>query len=105
MMKLKTIMTTVILSVACLAFGKVSGNRVEVYGTQWPISAFNRWVAENDSLLTPETSNLAVQACLRSSQEALDAHAYALANQLVTTLAFHYSNPRSHIRSGYDRAL
>lgn len=58
------------------SFGAVTGKVSEKLGTEWKVSGFQRWVALENALLTPEATNLALQYCLRTTQEALDAPAY-----------------------------
>lgn len=72
-----------VLAASALCLGNVSGSKTETWGTQWPASDFKHWVTKRDALVTPEISHLAVQACLRQSQEQLDVYAYDVAKRLL----------------------
>lgn len=68
--------TTALLTVASLSWGAVSGNPMEKLGTEWKQTSFSNWVSRDNALITPEASNLALQYCLRTTQEELDGTAY-----------------------------
>jgi len=70
-----------------LCFAKVSGKRVEKLGVEWMPTEFKNWVTRDNAVITPEISNLAVQYCLRTTQEALDGGAYeSVAVKLVSAM-------------------
>jgi len=87
-----------------LASAKVQGNLAEVNGTNWDQLTFKSWVEDSDALMTPETSNLAAQSCLRNSQEQLDAVAYSVAEKLAKSLS-HYYRVKGTKETRYDDGL
>lgn len=70
------IVSAVLLTVASISFAAVSGKPMEKLGTEWKQSSFKDWVTRENALITPEASNLALQYCLRTTQEKLDGTAY-----------------------------
>lgn len=76
------------LGVATLAsFGAVTGKVTEKLGTEWKATSFEGWVTKENALITPESTHLATQYCLRTTQQALDGTAYEkLAKPLLKEL-------------------
>jgi hypothetical protein len=70
-----------LFSSVCLA--NVSDEKPQVFGTQWKLRAYQKWLRDDRALITPEVAHLAVQACMRKSQQDLDVQAYGLAKNLM----------------------
>jgi hypothetical protein len=76
--------------VSAVGWGDVAGKKVEVFGGPAKKMEFEDWLRSPGALLTPETTNLAIQSCLRTSQESIDGKAYDLSKRLVAEMTKAY---------------
>lgn len=84
-------------------FAKVvpsEGQRNEKFGAAWERVDLKTWLTRGDSVVTPELTNLAVQACLRSQQESFDVEASTLVMGMGKTFATQLSNTRATYEKG-----
>jgi len=107
---MKKLIWPLVVGVAALFAGitasaAVTGARTEVFGTQTPAVDFTSWLGHSEALLTPESIQLATQACLRKTQQSTDEKAYPLAHQITLSLGNHFGDTSNQARSSFATAL
>ena len=80
---MKIVITILALIISPISLANVSGERVEIFGSQWRLSSFSHWASRSDALITPEVSSLAIQSCLRDGQRSIDIAAYSVTKRLL----------------------
>lgn len=86
---------------SAISLADVVGKKVEVLGNQWAQTSYSSWLKSDGALITPESTNLAIQGCFRKAQEETDPAAYALTKALVKEMDATYKDAQGK----YDRAL